>query len=73
MIPLTITARGRTPLDDYLKQTSWEGACVIAAHQYLRAHNRQGYILTDGRMSHDQKHDLEKLGCLVIEYYLNKR
>jgi len=73
MIPLTVTARGTTPLNDSLKQTAWEGACIIAAHQYLRAHNRQGYVLSDGRMSNDQKHDLAKLGRLVIEYYLKKR
>lgn len=73
LMPLTVTARGGIPLDVSLKKTSWEGACIIAAHQYLRAHNRQGYVLSDGSMSHDQKNDLAKLGRLVIEYYLNKR
>ena len=70
MIPLTVSARGATPLDESLKKTGWEGACIIAAHQYLRAHDRQGFVLSDGRNCHDQKHDLAKLGRLVIEYYL---
>ena len=45
MIPLTVTARGSVPLDESLKRIAWEGACVIAAHQYLRADGRQGYVL----------------------------
>jgi hypothetical protein len=73
LTPLTVTARGTKPLDDSLKKTAWEGACVIAAHQYLRAHDRQGYVLEDGSLSRSQKHDLAKLGHLVIEYFINKR
>jgi hypothetical protein len=72
IIPLTVTARGSVPLDDSLKRIAWEGACVIAAHQYLRAHNRQGYVLSDGTLSRDQKNDLIELGRLVIEYFLNR-
>lgn len=71
--PLTVTARGGLPLDESLKKSAWEGACIIAAHQYLRAHNRQGYVLSDGRMSHNQKQELARLGLLVIEYYLRNR
>ena len=53
LTPLTITARGKNPLDEELKRIAWEGVCVIAAHQYLRAHDRQGYVLDDeiGRAS----------------------
>jgi hypothetical protein len=72
MIPLTVTTRGNIPLDDSLKNIAWEGACVIAAHQYLRADGRQGYVLPDGTHSAKQKRELTKLGKLVIEYYLNK-
>jgi len=72
MTPLKVTARGSQPLDDSLKQISWEGACVIAAHQYLRAHHRQGFVLEDGSICLDQKKDLIRLGHYVIEYYLNK-
>lgn len=72
MIPLTVTARGSVPLDESLKRIAWEGACVIAAHQYLRADGRQGYVLPDGTHSNDQKQGLIKLGQMVIEYFLNK-
>jgi hypothetical protein len=73
MIPLTVTARGSQPLDDSLKRIAWEGACVIAAHQYLRAWGRQGYVLSDGTLSSEQKEELSKLGQLVIEYFLIRK
>jgi hypothetical protein len=71
-IPLTVVARGSVQLDDHLKKIAWEGACVIAAHQYLRAQNRQGYVLDDGTLSHKQKDGLVKLGRMVIEYFLKR-
>ena len=73
MIPLTVAARGNVPLDESLKKIAWEGACIIAAHQYLRADGRQGYVLPDGTHSADQKKELANLGQLVIEYFLNNR
>ena len=73
MIPLTVTARGSVPLDESLKRIAWEGACIIAAHQYLRADGRQGYVMPDGKHSAEQKGELARLGQMVIEYYLKKR
>jgi hypothetical protein len=72
MMPLTVTARGSIPLDESLKKIAYEGACVIAAHQYLRADGRQGYVLPDGTHSIKQTRELINLGQLVIEYFLNK-
>lgn len=73
MVPLTVTARDQQPLDELLKLIAWEGACVVAAHQYLRAHRRQGYVLHDGTLSRDQKNELAKLGQVVIEYFLIRK
>jgi hypothetical protein len=72
MLPLTVSARGSKPLDESLKKIAWEGACVIAAHQYLRANGRQGYVLPDGTHSIKQMRELINLGQLVIEYFLIK-
>ena len=72
MLPLTVTTRGSKPLDESLKKIAWEGACVIAAHQYLRADGRQGYVLPDGTHSTKQMRELINLGQLVIEFFLNK-
>jgi len=73
MMPLTVSTRGYVPLDESLKKIAWEGACIIAAHQYLRADGRQGYVLPDGTHNVEQKRELAALGKLIIEYYLNKR
>ena len=70
MMPLTVSARGQEPLDEELKQIAWNSVCVIAAHQYLRAQGRQGYVLPDGRLSFKQKRELTFLGKLVIEFFL---
>jgi hypothetical protein len=72
MVPLTVTSRGSKALDESLKKIAWEGVCVIAAHQYLRADGRQGYVLPDGTHSVKQMQDLANLGQLVIEYFINK-
>jgi hypothetical protein len=71
MIPLTVTARGRKPLDKKLKQINWKGVCVIAAHQYFRARKKQGYIDDEGKPLINRKKEFEETGKLVIEYFLN--
>lgn len=71
MIPLTVTARGMRPLDNQLKQINWKGVCVIAAHQYFRARNKQGYIDDKGKPFKNRKKEFEETGKLVIEYFLN--
>ncbi len=72
MLPLTVTSRGARPLDESLKKIAWEGTCILAAHQYLRADGRQGYVLPDGTSSNKQMKELRNLGQLIIEYFLNK-
>jgi hypothetical protein len=72
MMPLTVTTRDAAPLDYSLKKIAYEGACIIAAHQYLRADGRQGYVLPDGTHSVEQTKELINLGQLVIEYFINK-
>jgi hypothetical protein len=73
MIPLTVTARGNKPLDRSLKKIAWRGASVIAAHQYLRANNKPGYLGQNKLAGSDEKREFELLGQQVIEYYLNNR
>ena len=73
MEPLSVAARGRTELDEELKKIAWEGACVLAAHQYLRAAGRQGYVLPDGSHSMQQRDTLAMVGRVVIEYFFNTK
>jgi len=73
MVPLTVCDGNSQPLDETLKHIAWKGTCVIAAHQYLRAHGRQGYVLNNGKVSRVQKEELSELGRIVIEHYLNNK
>ncbi len=68
MEPLKVRARGKKELSDLLKEVSWKGACVIAAHQYLRAKGEKGYE-TGGSPQLNIRNDFEKLGRYVTEYY----
>lgn len=72
LLPLTVTAKGQEPLGNDLKQIAWDGVCVIAAHQYLRAKGMQGYVMPDGKPNFDQKRELTYLGRLVVEFFLSK-
>ena len=73
IIPLKVSARGDVPLDPFLKKTGWESACVIAAHQYLRAHGKEGYLDTDFKPKTTEKSSFVSLGQMVIEYFINER
>jgi len=70
IIPLKIDTRGGKPLDEELKSISFEGACTIAAHQYLRSKNQPGYINENGSPKIDQLDEFIELGNAVIEYFL---
>jgi hypothetical protein len=69
MIPLAISARGGVPLGDRLKQINQRGVCVIAAHQYMHAQKKSGYIGTDGRPLKNMKREFESIGQSVVEFY----
>jgi len=70
--PLTVMARGTQPLDPELKRISFEGTCVIAAHQYLHAQGHEGYVSPDGSTREKDKEEFVALGKAVIEKYIRK-
>ena len=69
--PIIVTARGNLPLDDELKKISLEGACVIAAHQYLHARNEEGYVKLDGRANRNNLDEFIELGNAVLEKFIS--
>jgi hypothetical protein len=68
MEPLTVRASDRD-MDEYLTGVSYEGACVIAAHQYLRSRGEKGYVDSDGMPAKRQEFVL--LGNEVIRNFIN--
>jgi hypothetical protein len=72
LIPLLVKARDNQALDADLKKISWEGASVIAAHQYLHANGEEGYIRSDGQANQDKLDDFIELGKAVIEKFISR-
>jgi len=66
LIPLTPCCSGNTPLTDFLRQVNYEGACVIAAHQYLQSQGDCGYIDENGKPRTSQRSYLTQLGNTEI-------
>ncbi len=70
MQPLSVRCRGEAELTDELKQIAYNGACIIAAHQYLRAQNKEGYTDLTGKAKTDEYQEFVRLGKAVIEYFI---
>ena len=71
MEPVTVGCRDGKVLDRELQSISYRGTSVIAAHQYLNAQGREGYIRNDGTARTDEKEYFEKLGDIVIRKFVN--
>lgn len=69
--PLKISAGGGIDLDDELKQINYEGSAVVAAHQYLLAIGKEGY-LKNGVAKVAEKANFVELGKAVIAKFLEK-
>lgn len=72
MEPMTPKCRGGVALDEFLKETFWQGACVIAAHQYLVGKNLTGYMDSLGNRTNMTVEKLESIGEAVITGYLSQ-
>ena len=66
MEPIELFARNSTPLTNRLKQINYEGACVIAAHQYLNSQGLEGYIDDNGYADRSKRRDFIELGESLI-------
>jgi len=67
--PLTVSV-GDSELDDYLLRVSYEGACVTAAHQYLRSQGEAGFLSKTGIPG--DKQAFISLGNAVIQNFINQ-
>ncbi len=70
LMPLTVKASDH-PLDTYLEKVAYEGACTVAAHQYLKSMGDEGFIDKNGLAKTSQKEEFAILGKAVIEKYLS--
>ncbi|GAB1450581.1 hypothetical protein MASR2M47_06370 [Draconibacterium sp.] len=67
--PMKINCGSGIDLDDELKRINYEGTAVIAAHQYLVANGKEGY-LKNGTAKTSEKADFIELGKAVINKFI---
>ena len=67
---MKISCGGGIDLDDELKQINYEGAAVIAAHQYLIAKGEEGYLKNG--CQNRRKSNFIELGKAIIAKFVNE-
>jgi hypothetical protein len=69
--PVEVMANGKVPLDEELQKINYEGACIIAAHQYLLAKNGQGVLSEKGEFRQQERAAFSDLGNKLILSIIN--
>ena len=75
LLPMEPTCLKRQPVPEDVKEVFWEGACVVAAHQFLTLHGRCGYVDGQGGLNpeygdaEERIAALRHLGAAVIDRY----
>lgn len=68
--PVRVSCSGGVDLDEDLERIGYEGACIIAAHQYLIARGEEGYLNIDGDAKTKEYDQFVELGQAVIGYFI---
>ncbi len=68
--PVKVSCRNGVELDEELNQIGYEGACIIAAHQYLIAKGDEGFLRADGSGKTAEYDAFVKLGNAVIKNFI---
>ena len=77
LIPLEPACVNEIPVPDDVREIFWEGACVVAAHQFLTLHDECGYVDAQGqpnpkyRDASTRMAAFKSLGAAVIQRYKN--
>lgn len=70
--PVKVSCSGGVDLDEDLERIGFEGACIIAAHQYLIAKNEQGYLNADGDAKIKEYDQFVELGQAIINHFIDE-
>ncbi|MFN8254360.1 MAG: PHP domain-containing protein [Bacteroidales bacterium] len=71
LTPLEVSCRD-SKLSEKLLEINYKGACVIAAHQYLKSSGLEGYIDKSGKWDRGKRDSFEKLGNVLILNMINR-
>lgn len=69
--PVKVSCSGGVELDADLERIGYEGACIIAAHQYLIANGEEGYLNADGDAKASEYNAFVQLGNAVIKRFVS--
>ena len=72
LTPLRVDTRDDVPFDYKIRKVAYEGACVIAAHQYLRSKGKEGFINSEGKARLEEEYEFIELGAAVIDRFLHR-
>lgn len=70
--PMKVTCSGGVELDADMERIGYEGACILAAHQYLLAKGEEGYLDADGVAQMKKYDEFAKLGNAVIAHFIGE-
>jgi hypothetical protein len=70
--PLKVSCRDNVPLDKDLIAVNYQSTCVIAAHEYLVAKGKPGYLTPEGFPRLEKQDDFIALGNAVIRHFIKK-
>ena len=71
--PVKVSCSGGVELDAELEQTGFEGACILAAHQYLVANDQEGYLDSKGCAKLSEYNSFVELGQAVISHFVGQK
>jgi hypothetical protein len=70
LTPILLYTRDGATLSDTLRKINYDGACLIAAHQYLVAKEGIGYLDADGHPNDEKMKEYQSLGHKLIQHFL---
>jgi len=68
--PIKVTCSGGIELDAELERVGYEGACILAAHQYLVAKGEEGFLDNKGVDKTSEYDAFAELGNAVITHFI---
>jgi hypothetical protein len=79
LLPIEPACLKGAPVPDEVKEIFWEGACVVAAHEFLTLHGECGFVDAQGKPNPNYPNAtariaaFKSLGEAVIQKYLNAK
>ena len=73
IIPINPECTNSTAMSDFLRKVNLKSASVIAAHQYLMAVDKKGFLNTDNTCRSEEMEYFKDLGKAVLNYYFRKK